>query len=370
MSAVGIQPTSRSRTSLAGLPEFLGIRVVSAELTRVVGELDTTREHATGSGERVHGGAIMSFADTLGAVGTVLNLPAGCTTTTIESKTNFFAAGVLGTLTGTAEPLHIGRTTMVWQTTIANPDGRKVAIVTQTQLVMAPKAEAAAPARLLPQPPAGPEPRSTAEERRAQIFAAASAVISSKGYAQSTVRDIADAAGMPVPTMYQYIRGKEDILALIFKTYMAEIRAALEEARRTRGSARERVEAVIRANMACYDRYYRQIRLMYRETQMLSRDGRRQAIALTREVSSLMAEVIEEGIQSGELDARSSDLVANFIPMLCATWTLRYWNVAEHGLPAVTDAIVTLVLDGIGKPPDGAGSAPREAARRRKGAGP
>jgi uncharacterized protein (TIGR00369 family) len=79
----------------------------------------------------------MAFADTLGAAGTILNLPAGASTTTIESKTNFIAAAPLGTvLTGESAPVHRGRRTMVWQTRITTPEGKLVALVTQTQMVL------------------------------------------------------------------------------------------------------------------------------------------------------------------------------------------------------------------------------------------
>jgi uncharacterized protein (TIGR00369 family) len=88
----------------------------------------------------LHGGAIMAFADTLGAVATVLNLPAGAGTTTIESKTNFMAAGRAGTtVTGVTTPLHKGKSTMVWQTRVTNAEGKLAAVVTQTQMVLMPK---------------------------------------------------------------------------------------------------------------------------------------------------------------------------------------------------------------------------------------
>ena len=80
----------------------------------------------------------MTLADTLGATGTVLNLPRGSATTTIESKTNFLAAGRGQELVGESLPLHIGRNTMVWQTTIRDAEARRVAVVTQTQLVLTP----------------------------------------------------------------------------------------------------------------------------------------------------------------------------------------------------------------------------------------
>jgi uncharacterized protein (TIGR00369 family) len=85
----------------------------------------------------LHGGALMALADTLGAIATVANLAEGATTTTIESKTNFFAAIPTGdTARAECTPLHRGRTTMVWQTKVTRSDGRVAALVIQTQLVM------------------------------------------------------------------------------------------------------------------------------------------------------------------------------------------------------------------------------------------
>jgi 1,4-dihydroxy-2-naphthoyl-CoA hydrolase len=83
------------------------------------------------------GGAIMALADNLGGTATIINLPAGAITSTIESKTNFFASCALGeTILTETTPLHRGRSTMVWQTTITRGDGKVAAIVTQTQIVM------------------------------------------------------------------------------------------------------------------------------------------------------------------------------------------------------------------------------------------
>lgn len=115
---------------------LLRMRVVSATRKQVVGEMHITPAHINRSG-RVGGGLIMAFADILGARGTVANLPPGARTATMESKTNFFAAGTGPVMSGVSIPLHIGRTTMVWQTTVSNDDKRRVAIVTQTQIVMA-----------------------------------------------------------------------------------------------------------------------------------------------------------------------------------------------------------------------------------------
>jgi len=116
--------------------ELLGVRYLTASKEHVTAELVVRDELCTRPAV-LHGGAIMAFADTLGAAATVLNLPAGAWTTTIESKTNFLApAPVGGKVTGETTPIHRGRRTMVWQTRISTAEGRAVALVIQTQMVL------------------------------------------------------------------------------------------------------------------------------------------------------------------------------------------------------------------------------------------
>ena len=118
----------------------LGIEYVSASRDKVVAEM-MVREDLCTRPAVLHGGAVMAFADTLGAAGTILNLPESAGTTTIESKTNFIAAAPLGCrIRAEATPLHRGRRTMVWQTRITTAEGRLAALVTQTQLVIEAKA--------------------------------------------------------------------------------------------------------------------------------------------------------------------------------------------------------------------------------------
>ena len=118
-----------------GMPQALGVKVTLLTRRKVVGEMAIKPMHMNANG-RVNGGAIMAFADVLGAVGAVANRPPGYRGGTIESKTNFFAAGVGPVLKAVSIPLHIGRTTSVWQTTISNADGTMVAMVTQTQIAV------------------------------------------------------------------------------------------------------------------------------------------------------------------------------------------------------------------------------------------
>jgi uncharacterized protein (TIGR00369 family) len=117
------------------LSDVLGIRWVEAAPDRLVAEI-TIRDDLRTVGGALHGGAIMAFADTVGATATFINLPPGASTTTIESKTNFFAAGRAGVVRAEATPLHKGRRTMVWQTRITDEGGRLLAQVIQTQMVL------------------------------------------------------------------------------------------------------------------------------------------------------------------------------------------------------------------------------------------
>jgi len=116
--------------------KLMGLELVSAAKEKLVARLRVRPDLCTIPAV-LHGGAIMAFADNLGAMGAVLNLPEGAWTTTLESKTNFLAsAPVEGVVTGECTPVHRGKRTMVWQTRITTAEGRLVALVIQTQMVV------------------------------------------------------------------------------------------------------------------------------------------------------------------------------------------------------------------------------------------
>jgi uncharacterized protein (TIGR00369 family) len=117
------------------LVELLGIEFVELAPERVLATL-AIRDDLRTVGGALHGGTLMAFADTVGAVATVLNLPAGAGTTTLESKTNFFAAGRSGTVRAETTPLHRGKRTMVWQTRVTDESGRLLSLTIQTQMVL------------------------------------------------------------------------------------------------------------------------------------------------------------------------------------------------------------------------------------------
>ena len=115
---------------------LLGIEIVSAAPNKIVAEM-TVRDELCTWPAVLHGGAIMAFADTLGALATIANLKDGASTTTIESKTNFIGAATVGSrVVGETTPVHRGGRTMVWQTRVTTIEGKLVAIVMQTQLLL------------------------------------------------------------------------------------------------------------------------------------------------------------------------------------------------------------------------------------------
>jgi uncharacterized protein (TIGR00369 family) len=118
------------------LPGYLGMQVIKATAEEVVGTLEI-KENLCTIGEVAHGGAIMAFADTMGAICAFLNMPPNSRTTTIESKTNLIRPSKLGeTLTARCKLLNKGRTLMLLYTEVQDSQGKLVAVVIQTQIVI------------------------------------------------------------------------------------------------------------------------------------------------------------------------------------------------------------------------------------------
>ena len=130
-------PLEKIRSMKMPFAELKGVTFVEADMDRVVATMLVRPDLCTVS-HSIHGGAVMAFADSVGAAATVINLPEDATgTTTIESKTNFIGGAKEGTtVIATTTPIHRGRRTQVWQTRVETEEGKLVAIVTQTQMVL------------------------------------------------------------------------------------------------------------------------------------------------------------------------------------------------------------------------------------------
>ena len=130
-------PLEKIRSMKMPFAELTGVTFVEADKDRVMAKMVVRPDLCTVS-HSIHGGAVMAFADSVGAAATVINLPEDAKgTTTIESKTNFIGGAKEGTtVVATATPIHRGRRTQVWQTRLETEEGKLVAIVTQTQMVL------------------------------------------------------------------------------------------------------------------------------------------------------------------------------------------------------------------------------------------
>lgn len=138
MTEPDLSPKPPQAGNISAFAELIGLRVISASATRVEAEL-TVRPDLLNRNGMLHGGAIMALADILGGLGTFTAIRPDQSTTTVESKTNFFRPLGLGEVArAISEPLHQGRRTQVWQTTILRADGKRAAQVTQTQMVLDP----------------------------------------------------------------------------------------------------------------------------------------------------------------------------------------------------------------------------------------
>ncbi len=329
-----------------GVGGLLGIEFTTARKDLVVGELMLSTRHLH-SGEVVHGGIIMALADETSAYGAILNLPAGSATATIESKTNFLRTGTGERLRAESRPLHIGRRTSVWRATVMRGDSGPVAEVTQTQMVLEEDARTAPAKAEGGATNANGTERAggTAAERRRQIFEGACQVLTRKGFANATIREIAAASGMPVPTMYQYIKRKEDLLFLIYEYFMEDYLGALTKGSDDRRSPEEQLTDAVRQTIENFDRNHRFIKLMFQETRALDAAGRARVYDLDARYIGVWTALLAQRPGMGAMDA---ELAANFIYFLCTIWPLRHWTIGKYGRERVTEAIGAFVLHGLG----------------------
>jgi len=239
---------------------------------------------------------------------------------------------------------------MVWQTTITDAGGQTVAIITQTQIVL--------PAEPLREPPkvvtptlAAPAVSSTsaAEARRADIIRAATKVMGSKGFANATMKEIAAEAGMHVPTMYQYVRSKDELLYLICDDWFELMNQLHDKTVAGGGTAAERLARSMRALIVASETHRTAIRLIVRETPLLQPGIRLRSHARWISFVQRFVEIIEEGVRDGEFDPIEAHVAAHMIQALCEMWAIRRVLLNRHGLETIERTILQLVLKGLAR---------------------
>jgi AcrR family transcriptional regulator len=193
------------------------------------------------------------------------------------------------------------------------------------------------------------QPANSARKRRDQIAAAAAAVIARKGFANATMREIADMAGMHVPTMYQYVASKDEMLELVYNWTMARVRTDVAAATVNCSTATEKLRATITSLIAKGDRFRRDVGVLNREFKSLSSEARLRVLAHYRKLLLQIAELVSEGIAGGEFRPVEPEIAANFIEATCDIWPLRQFAVGQFGQNVFHDEIAEMIIRGLGR---------------------
>ena len=249
---------------------------------------------------------------------------------------------------GVAERLHVEGTSSVWHARFFAAASAPVAIATVHM-----RADPALPAKaggevddVEAAAQAEPkEPPST--RRREKIAAAACDVIARKGFANATMREIASAAGLHVPTMYQYVTSKDEMLELVYRWIMDSVRTDVIEAADPQQSATDQLRAVIGAIIKRGDRFRHRIGVLNRELKSLSPSARRRVITEYRGLLDQIASLIEAGVEAGEFRPVHPTVAANLVDAICDIWPLRPFAVGHVGLEAFATEVSDFVLAGL-----------------------
>lgn len=328
------------------------VTITSATADKVIGRMVVPGLRAEGSPL----GLLTDFASQLASVGAAAMLGPTRAAQEIECRTSLFSRNVAGRLKGEATALFSDGSTMNWQVVVHDEEGKAVCVVGMTYLVVEVDATVStAPSGLSPDtvepapddtaPPV--ETMSPADKRREQIAAAAAAVIARKGFGNATMREIADMAGMHVPTMYQYVASKDEMLEQVYIWTMARVRTDVAQATVNSGTATEKLRATIAAIIDKGDRFGRDVGVLNRELKSLSPAARVRVLAEYRKLLLQIAELVSEGISAGEFRPVEPEIAANFVDAVCDIWALRPFAVRQFGRTAFHDEVAELILRGL-----------------------
>ena len=183
--------------------------------------------------------------------------------------------------------------------------------------------------------------------RHAQICDAALKLFSRHGYHRTTVREIAEACGLGIGTLYSYIKTKEDILYLVYRRILETFEARMLQATQGVLDPRLRLKVAVEETLKIYGECEDAVRLLYQESHSLSRQGLQDLFDVDRTYVAIFREILEQGTRAGLFAVKDPSLLAVCILFLCAVWDLKRWNLQEFTLDAVTESITGLVLNGI-----------------------
>lgn len=172
-------------------------------------------------------------------------------------------------------------------------------------------------------------------------------VIANKGFSASSIREIAEAAGMHVPTMYQYVSSKDEVLELVYHWVMRRVRENVADALASTEGPRQRLRAVTLKLIENNDRGRRETGVLNRELRSLSKPARARVVNEYVEVVGEIADVIAEGVKSGEFLDVNPVITANFIDALCDMWALRQFAVGQYDVTEFREQLLRFIERGI-----------------------
>lgn len=183
--------------------------------------------------------------------------------------------------------------------------------------------------------------------RHTQICDAALRLFSRKGFHRTTVREIAEACGLGIGTLYSYIKAKEDILYLVYRRILETFETRMREATRGIQDPRLQLKAALEETLRIYDESQDVVLLLYQESHALGRQALQSLFELDRTYVGSFREVLERGNRAGHFAVKEPHLLAVCILFLCAVWDLKRWNLQGYTLETMIENLTTLILNGI-----------------------
>jgi len=287
--------------------------------------------------------SLVDFAEILAAAGSAA---CGHDAVPFDIKTVSLSPRPANRLTGEAILQTAPAGLSVWMVTIQDDHERAIATIVLTYALRT---------AVGPQDPAsaGEDPPRVplAEEDKPEtpldrILAAATDVIARKGFAQATMREIAEATGMHVPTLYAHVKGKDELLELVYAHEMERLVSRLERVA-TGASATERIRRMMEAALDVSDERRRQIGILNRELKSLRPEARARMIARYRALVGRYEAVIRDGVAAGEFHDIEPLVAANFLDMIGDIWALRQFFFSETPRDAYLEAAVAFALKGL-----------------------
>ena len=268
----------------------------------------------------------------------------------VELKTTFFDTCPCETVEGEAFLLYRNAPISIWQTDLRSSSGAPLAQVVHTLLDRENGKERSIVADKGPPAPLPIETRSparNADSRREIIASAACKVIAEKGFAAASIREIARAAGMHVPTMYQYVSSKEEVLELVYRWVIDRVRDNINNAFAKDSPPEDRLIGVVLSLVDNNSSMRKESGVLNREMRSLSKEARKRVVDDYAEIVDNISNIISEGIEKGHFRQANPVLMANFIDALCDIYALRYFAVGRFSIDEFKNELAKFIQFGL-----------------------